>query len=143
MICEDHDLNKNGILEKTEVTSIKEKAFSYIAEFNYFTYVEIGKTPFKVKYVTDFSAKIEDGKLIYEFHIPCHVSAVESVKHINIASYDPNYYSDISFTKQHPFTIEKSDRFEIKAQIKRDKSTSIYYDMINPWALFLDFRLKQ
>lgn len=28
------DLNKNGVLEKTEVTSIKEKAFSYIAEFN-------------------------------------------------------------------------------------------------------------
>lgn len=143
MICEEHDLNKNGALENREVTSIKEKAFSYIAEFNYFIYVKIDKTPFKVKYVTDFSAKIEDGKLIYNFFVPCHVSAVKTVKHIIIDSYDPNYYSDIYFTKQHPFTIEGSDRFEVKAQIKRDKSTSIYYDMINPWALFLNFKLKQ
>jgi len=142
MICEDHDLNKNGILEKTEVTSIREKAFSYIAGFNYFIYVKIDGTPFKVKYVTDFSAKLENGKLIYNFFIPCHVSAAKNFKHINIASYDPNYYSAIYFTEQHPFTIENNDRFEVNTEIRKDKATLIYYDMVNPWALFLDFRLK-
>lgn len=143
MICEDHDMNKNGILEKIEVASIKEKAFSYIAEFNYFIYVKINEHPFKVKYVTDFFAKLENGKLIYDFFIPCHVSAVKRFKHINIATYDPSYYSDIYFTEHHPFTIVNQNRFETNVEIKKDKSTLIYYDQINPWALFLNFRLKQ
>jgi len=143
MICEDHDKNQNGILEKSEVLSIKEKAFSYIAEFNYFIYVKINQTHFKIKYVTDFSAKIENKKLIYDFFIPCHVSAVQSFKHIIINAYDPNYYSAIYFTKNNPITFKNTDKFEIKAQIKKDKSTLIYYDMVNPWGLFLAFRLKQ
>jgi ABC-type uncharacterized transport system substrate-binding protein len=142
MISDDHDLNKNGVLEKSEVLSIKEKAFSYTSKFNYFIYVKINGTDFKVKYVTNFSAKLEKGKLIYDFFIPCHVSAAKNFKHINIASYDPNYYSDFYFTKQHPFTIENNDGFEVNAQIKKDKSTLIYYDMVNPWALFLDFRIQ-
>ncbi|MCD4718535.1 MAG: DUF1007 family protein [Desulfobacula sp.] len=142
MICDDHDLNRNGILEKTEVASIKGKAFSYIAEFNYFIYVKIDNTPFEVKYVTDFFARIDKGNLIYEFFIPCHISAAKNFKHISIASYDPNYYSAVYFTERHPFAIENNDRFEVKAQIKIDKSTLIYYDMVNPWALFLDFKLK-
>jgi len=143
MICEDHDLNKNGVLEKSEVLSIKEKAFAYIAEFNYFIYVKINGADFKVKFVTEFSARLKNGKLIYNFFIPCHVSAAKNFKHIIIASYDPNYYSAIYFIEQHPFTIENNDGFEVNAQIKKDESTLIYYDMENPWALFLDFRLKQ
>ncbi|MFH2057978.1 MAG: DUF1007 family protein [Pseudomonadota bacterium] len=143
MICDDYDRNKNGILEETEVESIKEKAFSYIAEFNYFIYVKIDGKPFQVKYVTDFSARLEKGKLIYEFFIPCHVSAVKNLKHINIASYDPTYYSAIYFTEQHPYEINNNGPFEVTVKIKEDKSTSIYYDMVHPWALFLEFRLKQ
>ena len=143
MICEDHDVNKNGILEKTEVASIKEKAFSYIAEFDYFIYVKINDNPFKVKYVTDFSAKINHDKLIYDFFIPCHISAAKEFKHIKIATYDPSYYSAIYYSNQHPFTIVNKAKFEAGIEIKKDKSTLIYYDQINPWTLFLDFRLKQ
>ncbi len=143
MICQDHDMNKNGILEKAEVASIKDKAFSYIAEFNYFIYVKINKTPFKVKYVTDFSAEIQNNKLIYDFFIPCHIRAVKEFKHINIATYDPSYYSAIYYTAKHPFSIVNKDKFEARIEIKKDKNTLIYYDQINPWTLFLDFRLKQ
>jgi len=30
------------------------------------------------KYVTDFSAKINNNKLIYDFFIPCHISAAKA-----------------------------------------------------------------
>lgn len=143
MICDDYDQNKNGILENAEVASIKEKAFSYIAKYNYFIYVKIDGKPFQVKYVTDFSARIEKGKLIYEFFIPCHVSAGKNFKHIIIDSYDPTYSSAIYFTKKHPYKINNNGPFEVTAQIKRDQSTSIYYDMVHPWGLFFEFRLKQ
>lgn len=143
MICYDHDVNKNKFLEKSEVASIKANAFAYIAEFNYFIYVKINNTPFKVKFVTDFAARLENDKLIYDFFIPCHVSAIKTFKQVCIASYDPNYYSGIYFADQNPFAMENGNKFEVNAEIKEDKSTSFYYDMVNPWTLFLDFRLKQ
>jgi len=143
MISEDHDLNKNGVIEKTESMSIKEKAFSYIAKNNYFIYVEIDETPFQVKYVTNFSAALENGKLSYDFFVPCHVRAIKKLKHINIASYDPTYYSAIYFIDPHPYAIEANEKFEVIAQVKEDPDTSIYYDMIHPWTLFLNFRLTK
>ncbi len=129
--------------KETGFSHYKEKAFSNIAEFNYFIYVKINDTPFQIKYVTDFSAVLENGKLSYEFFVPCHVSAVGKFKRINIASYDPTYYSAIYFMEQNPYAIDNNDRFEATAQVKKDNATSIYYDMVHPWALFLNFRLKQ
>ena len=143
MILEDYDLNKNSTLEKSEVLSIREKAFSYIAEFDYFIYIKINNRPFKVQYVTDFFAELEQGRLVYDFLIPCHVSASSNFKKITIASYDPNYYSAVYFSEQEPYTLVHHNGFEIEADIKRDRSISIYYDMINPWSLFLDFKLRQ
>ena len=46
MIANDHDLNKNNSLEPEEVSGVKENAFAYIAEFDYFFSVKIDGTPF-------------------------------------------------------------------------------------------------
>jgi ABC-type uncharacterized transport system substrate-binding protein len=55
MIAEDHDRNQNGRLEPSEVKTIKEKAFSYISEHSYFTFVKIENKPFQIKFITDFN----------------------------------------------------------------------------------------
>jgi len=143
MIAGDYDKNQNKYLEPDEIAVIKENAFSYVSNYNYFTFVRIDGKPFQVKYVKDFSAKIVDNKLTYEFLVPCHVAAISSFKHVIIATYDPSYYTAIFFAKKHPAALANADIFEVKSAIKEDKATSIYYDMVHPWALFLDFRKKQ
>jgi len=142
MITGDYDRNQNGRLEADEVTEIREKAFSYISNYNYFTFVKINGKPFEVKYIKDFSAKIVNDKLMYEFLIPCHVSAIKHFKHISIATYDPSYYSAIYFAKHNSVSLENAEAFEVTAAVREDKSTSIYYGMVNPWAAFIDFRKK-
>ena len=143
MIATDYDKNKNKYLEPDEVAVIKENAFSYISNYNYFTFVRIEGKPFQVKYVKDFSAKLVGNKLTYEFLVPCHVAAMSSFKRIIIATYDPSYYTAIFFAKKHPAALANADRFQVESAIKEDKATSIYYDMVHPWGLFLDFRKKQ
>ncbi len=146
MIAGDYDINRNWILEKNEISTIKKKAFSYLAHSDYFTFIKIDQKPFKVKFVKDFSAELKTKKLIYKFFIPCHVSAKKDIKHIIVATYDPTYYSAIFFAKKNGVTLDNPQgnlkKFEIKTLVKEDKSTKIYFDMINPMALFMDFKLK-
>ena len=143
MIADDYDKNQNGILEKKEVALIKKEAFSYLSSYNYFTFVTIGGKPFDVKFIQNFSAILNNKKLIYEFFVPCHVTATSNFKHITVATYDPSYYSAIFFAEKGSVSLDNSEAFEVKTAIRKDKSTSIYYDMINPWALFLDFCIEQ
>jgi ABC-type uncharacterized transport system substrate-binding protein len=142
MIAEEHDRNQNGLLEESEVKKIKENAFEYISEFNYFVFIKIDDTPFQVKYTTDFNAVLKDNRLEYQFLVPCHVKAIHNVKKITVATYDPSYYSAIFFAKNSPVTLSCAEEYEVKTAIREDPSTTIYYGMIHPWTLFLEFRLK-
>jgi ABC-type uncharacterized transport system substrate-binding protein len=60
-----------------------------------------------------------------------------------VATYDPTYYTSLFFANEEPALFTSVDPFDLKSTIKRDPSISIYYDMINPWALFLDFRRQR
>jgi len=142
MIAGDHDKNQNNILESAEVAAIKENAFSYTSNQDYFTFVKIDGKPFKISYINEFSAKLIDTKLVYEFFVPCHVVGTSSMKQVIVASYDPTYYSAIYFAEKKPASMEQGDKFNIRTAIREDASTSIYYGMVHPWALFLEFNLK-
>ena len=142
MIATDHDTNKNHFFEPDEVAQIKAKAFSFIAQYHYFFTVSIDSHPFSVDYVTDFNAELEKGRLTYTFFIPCHVSAASTPKKLKIATYDPEYYTAIYFPDKAPFDLVNASQFDIKAEIKEDKDTLFYFDMVHPWTLFLEFTLK-
>jgi len=143
MIVGDYDKNQNGVLEKVEVALIKKEAFSYVSNYNYFTFVKIEGKPFDLKFIQNFSAELHDKKLVYKFFIPCHVMATSNFKQVTVASYDPSYYCAVLFGNNGSVSLDNSESFEVKTAIKEDKSTSIYYGQVNPWALFLDFRKKQ
>ena len=142
LIAEDHDRNRNGILEPSEVRGIEEQAFSFISEYGYFLSIAIDGTPFPVTRVTDFDAILENGRLSYEFFVPCPVPAGRRTVRVTVGTYDPTYYSAIFFAKHDPVSLSGDEGFEVNAAVREDLSTKIYFDMIHPWALFLEFRRK-
>ena len=142
MIAEDHDTDRNGKLEGREIDSVRKDAFSFIAEFSYFTFVTIEKKPFQVKFIRDFTAILDNHKLVYEFLIPCHVSATRQPKKVTVASYDPSYYTAIYFTQERPVSLTGADGFTVKTSLREDPDTAIYFYMVHPWTLFLEFRQK-
>jgi ABC-type uncharacterized transport system substrate-binding protein len=142
MVAEDYDANRNGVLEPEEVATVKEKAFSYISEYDYFSFIKIDGAPFKVKFIKDFNAVLEDGRLQYEFTIPCHVTATGNAKRIAVSTYDPTYYTAIFFADRGPVSLTDADAYEVDASVKEDPDTKIYYDMVHPWTLFLEFKRK-
>jgi len=142
MIAADHDVNQSGKFEANEVRAVEEKAFSFISEYSYFNFIKIDNTPFQVKFVRDFRAILENGELVYEFLIPCHVTATSRFKKVSVASYDPSYYIAIYFADRRPVSLSAADDFEVKTAIREDPDTEIYFGMIHPWTLFMEFRKK-
>lgn len=142
MIAGDYDQNHNGKLEKPEIALIKKEAFSYLADHDYFCFIRIDEKPFKVKYVREFSAFLNEGKLSYEFFIPCHVKSGKAFRKIAMSLYDPTYYTAVFFAENQPVSIESGSGFEISSTIAKNQETSYYYDMLHPWELILNFRLK-
>ena len=142
MILEDFDSNRDKVLDTMEIQTIKEKAFGYIASHNYYIHIKIDNKPFEVKFIKDFNARVENGKLVYEFTIPCHVTAIATPKKIMISPYDPEYYSAIYFPDQQSVSFENQDRYEITSAIDIDRSTLFFHETVNPYALFLTFKIK-
>lgn len=142
MIAEDHDLNHNGKLEAAEVQAVKENAFAFISEYSYFTFIKIENKPFPVKFIREFNAILKNGRLVYEFLIPCHVTATNRFKKVSVAGYDPSYYTAIFFADKKPVALTAADAFEVETAIREDPDTKIYFDMIHPWTLFMEFRKK-
>ena len=142
MIAGDYDKNRNKKLEKPEIAMIKKEAFSYLANSDYFSFIKIDGKPFKVKWVTDFSASLSDGKLSYEFFIPCHVQASSTYREVIISQHDPTYYSAVFFGKNKPVRIEAGPNFETSFRIAENLKESYYYGMVHPVEVILKFRLK-
>jgi ABC-type uncharacterized transport system substrate-binding protein len=143
MIAEEHDKNRNGGLEADEIQAVKEQAFDYISQYNYFTFIKIDGEPFAVKIIKNFTALLDNQRLIYEFTVPCHVRAGPQSKKITIGCYDPTYYTAIFFAQKNPVTLIGDEAFEVHTAIREDPDTLIYFDMIHPWTLFLEFRAKR
>nr|WP_320015787.1 DUF1007 family protein [uncultured Desulfobacter sp.] len=142
MISEDFDSDHNQALDAKEVAVIKEKAFGYIAPYNYYIHVRIDGKPFDVKFIKAFNAWLDNGTVCYEFFIPCHVTAVDMPKQVVLSPYDPEYYSDIYFPDRAPLNMENADAFSIEIHTARDQANLIYYDTVNPMAIFLTFKRK-
>lgn len=143
MIAQDFDPDKNGRLDKKEIATIKEKAFEYIATHNYYINIKINSRPFAVKFIKNFKARLENGKLIYDFFVPCHVIALKTPKTIVLSPYDPEYYSAIYFPDRQHIYLKNSEPYIIDTEAKRDMSTLIFHETVNPLAIFIHFRRKQ
>lgn len=142
MIREDYDGNHNGALEPAEVSAIKKGAFSNLANHGYFVHIKIDGQPFEVKFVTDFSARMREGALIYEFTVPCHVRAAARPKQIRVAPYDPTYYTLILFAETEAVQIKGGAKFKVDHEIEKNPGEAYYNGMIQPYEMILEFHLK-
>lgn len=142
MIAGDYDRNQNNILENSEIVAIEKGAFDNLANFDYFTVIRIGGKSFKVKYVRGFSAALKEGKLRYNFFIPCHIKAIPTFKKIVISQYDPTYYTDMSLDEGQTVIMEGNSSFETSCRISENPKISYYFGLVHPIETVVRFRLK-
>ena len=137
----DYDTNQDGQFSPRETAILKKEAFDNLKEYNYMSHVAIDGRAFEVEWVKDFSASIEDNKLVYHFFIPCHVTAIEQNKRIQMAVYDDTFFIDFAIKKEH-VSFHNSDDYHHVFQLKKNLNKSYYFDQLHPLEIVLVFKKK-
>ena len=143
MIIHDYDTNKDSTFSHDEIEKIKNGAFSNLESYNYFTYLKINGEKFIVKYVKEFSADLNSHKVVYNFFIPCHVSATSSYKEIKLSMYDSTYYTDIMLANQNPVSFVNTSLIEYRYEIQDNTKKAFYYGQVFPQEIILTFKKKK
>jgi ABC-type uncharacterized transport system substrate-binding protein len=133
-IIQEFDLDADGNFNEKEIKGVVKGAF---------TDITINGQRFKIKEFKDFQARIDSGVMIYEFFIPCGVTASRVIQEVKIAVYDPTYFVQVLWTSQKTYSFEDTSKVELSYEVIEDEKNAYYYGQIIPEALKINFRKKQ
>ncbi len=100
--------NGDGVFSKQENALLKRDNFSNLKKYDFFLEVVIDSSPFKVVFVQDFEASINNGRLVYRFFVPCHVSAGQHTKTIHVGVVDETNFVAIT-TQKEDVLLQKAE----------------------------------
>ncbi|MDD4952824.1 MAG: DUF1007 family protein [Desulfovibrionaceae bacterium] len=151
----DHDYE----LSPAEALEVEKSSFSHLKEYNCFTHVLIDGREFEVKWVRDFAATLDQGRLIYRFFVPCHVSAGEAFRDVRVAVFDQTFYTSVAYGPD-PYgpdpggsgparvlaqgLLVKGDLegLQVQAEVRQAPDMAYYSGQVVPRALVLRFRRR-
>jgi ABC-type uncharacterized transport system substrate-binding protein len=103
MIVLDYRAPRSGPFPERTVRAIEQGAFSNLQYYDYFTYVFTGGRPRPVDQVKNFTAYLDDNRLVYRFFVPHSqpvISGEDSV--LSVRMYDETFFTDIAFHTEAP-----------------------------------------
>lgn len=140
-VLREYDLDRDAKLSPSEVHTVKLGAFDNLRKSSYFNAIRINGTPYPVREVSDFDARIENGILTYEFFIPCHVPAASAERQVEVAVYDRDFYADISLA-QDGMRIENAGGVAASFTVDFAKDLEFFGGAVAPEVVTLFFCRK-
>lgn len=121
----DHD--GDGSFDVAETVQVRQKAFSNLKKYGYFTFIRQGEKRFAPSEAESFSARQENGILVYRFRIP--LDNLDPDAELYIAAFDTTFYCDIKYTDS-PVTFSMPEPAGSKPEfsITENKKYPVYYD---------------
>lgn len=105
----------DGVFSKQENAILKKENFNNLKEYGYFLDVVIDHTPFTVAFIQDFVATISSGHLVYCFFVPCHVSANDHIKTVQVGVVDETNF--VAITTQQQDVVQQSTDFSYQVEL--------------------------
>ena len=139
-IIQEFDLDLNNKFNDQEIKAVEKGAFSNLKEHNYFTKISINGERYKIEEFANFHASIDSGVMIYEFFLPCEITAISVMQEVTIAVYDPTYFVQILWEPHNPYAFEDTSKVKLSCEFIEDEKNAYYYGQIIPKALKIDFR---
>lgn len=129
-LMNDYDLNKDKEFNAEELKKLKENAFDGLIEYNFYTHLFIDDKKILDITMENFSAVMENDKVIYQFDIYPRSSLDPFKQNIDLGIYDSEYYIEISY-KDHPLKT-LGNTLECPHAIFEDTKHSSYMGFVNP-----------
>jgi ABC-type uncharacterized transport system substrate-binding protein len=133
-----YDKDKDGTFDEKETQQIQAQAFSSLKDQNYFTHLSLGGKKIPIREVTDFSAMLRKGRLVYRFTVPLHPGVDPAKTPVALSVYDETYYVDVSFDRDDPVRFEGVPKLACRYEVREDAKNPIYFGMVLPLQATLD-----
>jgi ABC-type uncharacterized transport system substrate-binding protein len=134
---EEQDADRDGRLDRAEIASIQANASSNLRDYDYFTHVRIDGKDMPLHEVTDFTARIENGVLVYDFTMPLAEPIDPGTSQFAAGVYDAEYYVEVLLDEDDPVRFEGLPSGACTYAIREDSEHPIYYGMVNPPTIIL------
>lgn len=113
---------------------IRTGAFAFLANYDYFTFIESNGKRIPITTPTDFKAHILEERLVYVFTVPLNLETKE-LKDFRIAIFDKEYYADILLLK-NGIGFEVDGMVQVSHRLRPAKDQT-YWQFIVPQAVHL------
>ncbi|MBI9078579.1 MAG: DUF1007 family protein [Pseudodesulfovibrio sp.] len=133
-ILADLELDQASLATPQGQNTIKNGAFAYLSNYEYFTFVESCGKRVPIATPTDFKAGLLEGRLVYDFTVPLSLS-FEQVRDFRVAVFDKEYYSDIMLMKDN-ISFEVGGMAQV-SHVVRPAEDQAYWQFIVPEAVHL------
>jgi ABC-type uncharacterized transport system substrate-binding protein len=137
-VIEEYDADGDGAFDAAELGAIRAGAFSNLREFDYFTHLRINGAKLPLQEVSSFTARIEDGVLVYEFAMPLPEPVDPGENSFAASVYDVEYYVEVLLDQYDPVRFEGIPSGGCTYEIHEDAENPIYYGMVYPLAITLN-----
>lgn len=95
------DANRDGSLSAEEKSALRDLSVNSLLEYHYFTVARIQGQEYPVKEIRDFTAELQNGKLVYDFLVPCRVKVSPGqVREVKAAVYDDSFYTFVVYVEE-------------------------------------------
>lgn len=101
----DFDSNANGTLDADELEQVAETIRGSIAEWGFYTFVELGSRDVKLKEPDVIHALYEDGQLILFFEMPVTETVDLKTQSIKVSNFDESFFVAFDFPGDNAFQL--------------------------------------
>lgn len=136
MFLIDLDTNADGALTQAEWNKQRPDIESYLAEHSFFVHIMLNGERVSLKKITNFVATFEKGTLKYKMNIPFAVAKKDSTQKMQIAIFDPSYYSDF-YTALEAVAVD--GKKDLQLTIDDAPELAFYQGQIIPTAVTFEF----
>lgn len=137
MFIADLDTNGDGELTKDEWEAQQPDIKGYLGEQNFFVHVVVNSQKLQLTKLTKFIAHVDEkNNLTYTMRIPLNIANTAGAEKVQIAIYDPTYYTDF-YTALDAVSVRGRD--DISLSIDDAPELAFYQGQIIPTAVTFEF----
>ncbi len=138
-IMEMFDADADGVFSAGEIEEVRQGAFEYLSEYDYFIQIKINGSPFHVASVTDFRATIQGHQVVYDFFVPCAVPASVEPKTVHLLVADMEYFVDLGL-KTDGLSISGQEHVMVRSAFHSSEAFSFWGGAWEPRHLTIEFQ---
>lgn len=97
-ILSDLELTPQTLATTLGQEKLKQGAFNYLANYDYFNFIETAGKRVKISEAQDFRASVAEGRLVYDFTLPLNMP-LGSMSDFRMGVFDKEYYTDMVFAE--------------------------------------------